>query len=113
MAGQTWSINIIAGNPLASFVPDVYTESGEPSTALQAQTGDAVSWNDQTGDFHQICLKDTTTTPATITDITDEIPKYGSSTPAFVIAAPSAIPATVTYYCARHDGEEGTIEVVA
>ena len=110
MAGQAWSINITAGTPGASFVPDVFSDT--PRTALQAQAGDTVSWNNQTSDSHQIYqATDETYSPTGATEITEIIDKWDSSTPAYVVGGTA--PATIYYYCYIHPNERGTIEVVA
>jgi plastocyanin len=102
MAGQGWSITIVAGTPYASFVPDVY---GSPP-ALQAQVGDNVSWNNQTDQEHQIYQ----TGGGKITEV---IAGHASSTPAYTVALPGgATTGTIDYYCNFHPEEKGTINVV-
>lgn len=118
MAGQTWSITIVTGNPCASFVPDVYSE-GPPPTSLQAQLNDLISWNNQTKQEHEIWLTDAEYTPQRA--LTDEIAPYKSSYPGYVPQQADVIPATnpptfpqtVYYACSIHPDERGTITLVA
>jgi hypothetical protein len=107
--GNTWSITIVAGEPYASFVPDVYSE--EPVTALKAENGDLVSWNNQTDKEHQPWLTDSDYVQQGTSGITDVIPEWGSSTPFYVITQSAGT--TVYYHCAIHPDEHGTIDVTA
>lgn len=118
MAGQVWSIQIVPGTKCASFVPDVY--SPEPTSVLQAQLADLVSWNNQTDQQHWIWLTDETYSPQR--PLTDAIPPFHSSQPGYVIQQTDVFPATTTpppppqtvyYYCSIHPDEHGTINVVA
>ena len=96
MAGQSWSINIVPSTTGVAFNPDVFGVA--PGSALQAQNGDLVSWNNQTDNPHTIVVQ-TETFEA----------KPWSSTTAFQIQ--TAAPATITYTC--DNNEKGTIEVVS
>jgi plastocyanin len=121
MAGQSWSITI-NGKP-ASFDADVFgTDPGQP---LKAQLGDLVSWNNQTGRAHQICLADETGAPVKddngkLQKLTKRIAKYTSSFPGYVTAntdiRPTSSPlpqtGTIYYCCSIHPEEKGQIEVV-
>ena len=116
MAGQSWSIMITGEDP-ASFDPDVYgTGPGQP---LQAQLGDLVSWNNQTGEAHQICLADQDGNP--VRELTDRIAEYTSSFPGYVTdqadIRPTGTPApatgTIYYCCSIHPAEKGQITVVS
>ena len=69
---------------------------------LTAQVNDSISWDNQTSVAHQICSGQGTKK----TELTNRIPKYGSSD----AYSPQAA-GTVNYYCSLHDGENGTIEV--
>ena len=111
MAGQSWSI-MITGSP-ASFDPDVYrTDPGQP---LKAQIGDLVSWNNQTGEAHQIWLTDHQGTP--VRELTDVIAEFTSSFPGYVTQqadiSPASTTGTIHYHCSLHPDEKGQITVVA
>jgi len=110
MSGQTWSITI-SGNPPATFTPDVYSESPNPPTALQAQNGDVISWNNTTSDEHQLVETDQGGT-TTGTQITNVIEPGTSSTPGFVPDVDNP-PATIYYKCTMHANELGSIDIVA
>lgn len=98
MAGQSWSINIVPSKSGGvAFNPDVF--GTEPGSALQAQNGDLVCWNNQTDNPHQIVIGTETF----------EVEPW-SSTTAFEIQNATA-PATISYTC---DGNAaGDIEVVS
>jgi plastocyanin len=99
MAGQSWSIDIVPSNGGLAFNPDVYGVA--PGSPLQAQTGDLVSWNNQTGDEHTIVVN---VSPAeTFTA------KPWKSTDAYEVQVTA--PATVTY--TADDTYSGTIDVIA
>jgi plastocyanin len=102
MAANSWSIKILKGNP-CTFEPDVYCPPGTVApTVLTAETNDSISWDNQTAKVHQIC----TDQDGKQVQLTKPIPKYGSSD-AF---SPQAT-GTIDYYCCKHKGETGTIEV--
>lgn len=104
MAGNSWSITIVKGNP-CTFEPDVYCPPGTPKPkVLTAQTFDLISWNNQTGQPHQICSGE----GAEKTELTDRIAAGGSSGG----YSPQST-GTIDYYCCLHAGEIGTIEVVS
>jgi len=107
MAGQSWSIMIIAGSPTASFIPDVYTPPNKTaSTALQAQVGDLVSWANKTEQEHEIWETGGG-------KLTDTIPPHQPSTPGTIVAlSGGATTGTLDYYCSIHPTEKGTINVV-
>lgn len=108
---QAWSIKIVPGSELASFVPDVYIPPGTDSSgALRAQAGDEVSWNNQTSEEHQPWLADAEFKPVKgdTNALTGLITPWDSSTPGYLVPA-----ATIHYCCALHPDEHGTIEVVA
>lgn len=121
MAGESWSVTIQTSSPY--FVPDVFTPPGsKPQTALQAQLGDLISWNNQTSEPHQLVLCDQNFNP-TKTILGDAGP-WTSSSPGYVpqqsdlrpeVPADQtpSFPATIYYSCANHPDERGTIEVVA
>ena len=105
MAANSWSINIVQGNP-CTFEPDVYVPPGTPKpTALNAETNDSISWNNQTDEDHRIY---TTEQDGTEVHLTGLIPKYGSSN-----AFSPQNAETIVYYCCMHPDEKGTIEVTA
>jgi hypothetical protein len=116
MAGQTWSINIVPGSSGASFVPDVYTESGVPQSALQAQTNDVLSWNNQTPDPHQPWQTDQTFKIGSGPNVPlcDEVAPNKSSEPGYNCSVPTA-PGTIYYACKTHPAlpEHGTIDVIS
>lgn len=117
MAGQNWNVNIVAGSPLATFVPDVYSETNDLPGQLKAQLNDLVSWNNQTADPHRIWLTDENYQPQRV--LTDTIEPGESSSPGYVPLQADGSPATPTppltiyYYCSEHTDERGTILVVA
>jgi plastocyanin len=122
MPGDSWSITITGESPYAQFVPDVYTESGVPPAVLQAQIGDLICWNNQTGDAHQLVITDQDYNPGT--NVAGTAPPWTSSSPGYVPqqsdvspAVPSgttpSYPQTIYYCCAYHPNERGTIEVIA
>jgi hypothetical protein len=117
MAGQNWSITITGGSETtpASFVPDVFTE-GPPQTALQAQNGDIVSWNNQTNLTHQPWQTDATFVIGSgpNTQLCDAVGSFRSSAPGFV-PDEETTPSTIYYACATHPNlaEHGSIDVVS
>jgi hypothetical protein len=119
MAGQNWSIKIVAGSPHAQFVPDVYAPPGTPEDRpLQAQLGDLISWNNQTADEHHIWLTNELYEPQSA--ITEPIPAWQSSYPGYVPqqadVTPPVPPDTaqvIYYYCSIHTDEHGQIDVVS
>lgn len=119
MAVQTWSIKIIPGEQYAQFVPDVYVPPDTPETsALQAQIGDQVSWNNQTSEEHRIWLTNAEYEPQSV--ITDPIEPWKSSYPGYVTqqadVTPPVPPDTaqvIYYYCSVHNEEHGQIDIVS
>jgi plastocyanin len=108
MAGNAWSITIVAGEDEASFVPDVYVPPGTASPAsLQAQVSDMVSWNNQTDQEHEIWQRNATPPD---TQITSQIDAHTSSSPAYIVGGTA--PGTVDYYCSIHPTEKGSIDVI-
>jgi plastocyanin len=105
MAANSWSINIVEGNP-CKFEPDVYVPPTDPPTppptVLTAETNDSISWNNQTNLEHRIY----TESGGAEVHLTGLIPAYGSSD-AF---SPQNVE-TIDYYCCLHPDEKGTIEV--
>lgn len=108
MAGQTWSVMIVAGSPCASFVPDVYGTTG---STLKAQTNDVVCWNNQTNEEHQPWPLTNGEPDETGPGLSDPIAAYRSSSPAYVVQATAG--QTIDYCCRFHPDERGAIEVVA
>ena len=105
MAGNAWSILIVPGSAYASFVPDVYVPRDVTApTALQAQVGDMVSWNNQTPQEHEIWQTGGDR-------ITDQIDAGKSSQPAYIVGGTA--PTTVEYYCSIHPDETGSIDVIS
>ena len=99
---NSWSIKIVKGNP-CTFDPDVYCPPGTTKpTVLNAQANDSISWDNQTDEEHQIC------TDPNPTPLTNVIPAYGSSD-----AFSPQTTGTINYYCCKHSGEKGTIEVAS
>ncbi len=123
MAGQSWSIKIVAGDPNALFVPDVYAPAGTAEVRpLQAQLGDLVSWNNQTSDPHHIWLTNEEYEPqATITEVIPPgessypgyVPQQADVSPTVPAGEQPTFPQTIYYYCSKHTDERGTIVVVA
>jgi hypothetical protein len=115
--GQTWSITITGGSDTsaASFVPDVFTE-GAPQTALQAQNGDIVSWNNQTNLTHQPWQTDSSYVigSGVNAQLCDAVASFQSSEPGYVCSEETP-PSTIYYACATHPTlpEHGQIDVVA
>jgi hypothetical protein len=107
MAGQTWSINIVAGSP--AFVPDVYPGN---LTTLKAQQQDLVSWNNQTGEMHQPWQTDSSYQNPVV-QLTDVIMPHQSSRGYVIPTTATQLPYTIYYRCNIHPLEHGTIEVVA
>lgn len=110
---QVWSI-MINGNVPAKFNPDVFgTGPGEP---LKAQLGDLVSWNNQTGDAHQIAVLKA---DGTVSFTTEKIASFKSSTPGYVTSTTDVVSGTISYHCTLHldqnkkPVENGKITVVA
>jgi len=105
MAGNVWSITIVPGTECASFVPDVYVPPGtEPNIALQAQVNDLVSWNNQTGQEHEIWETGGG-------QLTQQIDPWTSSTPGYCVTGTADTP--IDYYCSIHPEEKGSITVIA
>ena len=105
MAAQTWSIMIVPAQSGGGvqFTPDVF--GANPGDPLKAQNSDLVSWDNQTKDEHQFSRSDTKVS------LCDPIAGWESSTPAYVIT--DTAPATITYVCLNHPGEQGVIDVIA
>lgn len=102
MAGNSWSITIVEGKP-CTFEPDVYCPPDQPKPeVLTVETFDLISWNNQTGEPHQICTGE----GADQTQLTNRIAPHGSSDG----YSPQST-GTIDYYCCLHEGETGTIEV--
>ena len=116
MAGQNWSITITGGSETtpASFVPDVYTE-GPAETALLAQNGDVISWNNQTQLTHQPWQTDDTFVigSGANTQLCDAVDSFRSSEPGYCPDTEST-PSTIYYACKTHPdlAEHGQISVV-
>jgi hypothetical protein len=118
MAAQNWTIKVVPGTDVtdpATFVPDVYTPSGIAPDSLQAQFYDEVSWNDQTGQDHQLVLTDETFLNALTPETLIEITQWESSYPGYVPQPKDVSPATgsiIYYKCTVHPEEHGTITIV-
>src|SRR5436190_17227876 len=113
MSGQNWSIMITTGG----FVVDAFGQSG---SALQAQNGDVVSWNNQTNQQHQPYQTDSSYNP-TGPQLCDVIPAQvnASSKPGYVPALVDGkgkpIPGQIYYYCQIHptdENERGILDLV-
>lgn len=107
MAGQTWSINIVAGEP--PFVPDVYPGN---LTTLKAQQGDSVSWANKTDALHQPWQTTDGTYEQPLAQLTPIIDPRDNSE-SYAIPLTGTPPYTIYYRCNIHPNEHGTIEVVA
>jgi plastocyanin len=101
--GLDWSIRIVAVSPgLAGFKPDVL--GAQVGDSLQAQQFDIVTWGNTTSDTHQPIRTDNGQ------PLCDPIAGGASSRPQFVVQG--EIGHTITYTCALHQGEEGSIRIV-
>lgn len=108
-----WSITIVEGEPSARFVPDVYTPPDQTAPdGLRAQTGDVVSWNNQTADEHHPWIAGDDFKPAG-PQLCDVIRPWASSMPGYVVPDSLAAGSVIRYCCYLHPEEQGTIEVVA
>ena len=107
MAGNVWSILIVPGTTLASFVPDVYVPPDQPArTELQAQVNDMVSWNNQTSQEHEIWQTGGGR-------ITEQIEPGTSTTPGNIVTGTPGTTGTIDYYCSIHPEETGSIAVIS
>ena len=129
MAGQTWCVTIVAGDP-NFFIPDVYNPNPDPepptsSQALIASAGDLVSWNNQTEEDHDLALTDETYQVLTpVASLAGSIAKGKPSDQSYLTQTADASPAppnpvvfpvTIYYACtvAGHENERGTIQLTA
>ena len=97
-----WSVRIVQVSPgVAGFLPDVL--GAQVGDSLQAQLNDIVTWGNTTADTHQP-VRDNGL------PLCDPIPGGGSSTPQFVVQG--CVGDTITYTCAFHKGETGSITIV-
>ena len=95
---ESWSIIIEEVGGKVVFRPDLPgAQAGQP---LGANNGDNVTWNNRTDEFHHPVA----TEPAG-EFLTDDIPAGEVSSPIFNISK------SVTYKCAHHEGEVGSIVV--
>jgi hypothetical protein len=100
-----WSVKIVPARTGegASFVPDT----------IDAWQDDLVSWNNTTGETHQVELVEIVWAAGTSTPSfeTEPIPKQGSSRPSYDVAQPSPSASTwvVHYRCKLHPQEQATI----
>lgn len=98
-----WSIRIVQVSAgLAGFLPDVL--GAKVGDSLQAQRLDIVTWGNTTADTHQPIRTDNGQ------PLCDPIAGGGSSTPQFVVVG--NVGDTITYTCAFHKGETGSITIV-
>ena len=98
-----WSIKIVQVSPgVAGFLPDVL--GAKVGDSLQAQAHDIVTWGNTTADTHQPVRTDNGQ------PLCDPIAGGASSTPQFVV--PLAVGDTISYKCAFHQGETGSITIV-
>lgn len=120
MAGQDWSIKIVPYEGSAGFEPDV--PDGQVGQPLQAQNGDLISWNNRTGDAHWPWAIDPDTgqpypsveaAQAASMYLSDEIPAWQSSSPAFLTVAPASGCTNLDYICHLHPTEKGQIQIWA
>src|SRR5712691_1944625 len=121
MAGQDWSIKIIPSDTgAAAFVPDL--RGAQPGTPLQTENADLVSWNNRTAQTHQPWPADAQFQPLAESNVTkgaggnylsDPIPPWQPSTPAYQTTAPETGNTTVYYCCKLHPQETGTIVISA
>jgi len=95
-----FSVKIVpgAGN-LATFQPDL--PGSNPGDPLNAPPSALVSWNNHTGETHQVAMDDGTYTS------NDILPSFSSKTD---YIAPSTT-GTVSYHCTKHEGETGQIAI--
>jgi hypothetical protein len=101
--GLDWSIKIVPVSPgVAGFLPDVL--GAKVGDSLQAQVSDIVSWGNTTADTHQPVRVDTGE------GLCDPIAGGASSTPQFVVEG--AVGDVISYKCAFHPQETGSITIV-
>jgi hypothetical protein len=117
-----WSIKIVPGaapGAPAQFVPQL--QPGGPQ-GLLAQSGDAVTWNNTTGQHHQPWPTDQNFKPLTPEQVgprgsanylSDDIAPNHSSRPTWVVT-PSPTTQNVIYYCSlHHPGARGRITITS
>lgn len=97
-----WSINIVPGEgpgDPASFECEL--QPGAPQNTIFAETGDAVTWSNETDDPHQIAIL-----PQAF--VSEEIPPDHASRPAYLCATPTS-GNQILYSCTLHPNEQGII----
>jgi hypothetical protein len=129
MAGQTWTVTIVAGTPNI-FIPDVYNPNPDPepptsSQPLLASNGDVVSWDNETEEEHDLALTDVTY--QVLTPVASLVGPIAAGKPSdqFYLtqtadASPTppatvVFPVTIYYACTvtGHENERGTIQLTA
>jgi hypothetical protein len=100
-----WSINIVPsenpGDPAQFSCP---LQPNAPPNTIYAETDDAVTWSNQTGETQQIQIPP----GANPTFVTEEIPPDHSSRPTYLCAAPQS-GTDILYCCTLHPHEQGII----
>jgi hypothetical protein len=125
MSGQDWSITIVSlDGGGAAFQPDLM--GAKPGDPLKAGNADLISWNNRTSNEHQPWMADAQYQPLPDDQVignpanylSDPIPPWQSSTPAYLTAIATDAsgnpikPATTIYYiCKNHPDEHGQIIV--
>lgn len=112
MAGQDWSITINSSSQGATFSPNQQL----------AENTDLISWNNRTNKTHQPWpisttsgdpLPDAEVSASLGNYLSDPIPPWTSSQPAYVCAAPKTGATVIQYCCKNHPTERGSIKVYA
>ena len=109
-----WSVDIVPGattQDLATFVANNQPSAPAlPTQTVYTDPGDAVSWNNTTGQNHCISLLADTNMPATDPNNPGLVlPRH--QTPAFVVSNTGTAVVNIPYTCLIHPHETGTIQV--
>jgi len=106
-----WSINIVPGTrpgDPAKFIAQ--NQVSAPLGTLYADPGDAVSWNNTTGQNHQpVQTNANGQVPMPLGGLLWEPVTPGHQTPAWIVTGNAGI--SITYTCLIHPQEQGTIVV--
>lgn len=112
MAGQDWSITISSSKGITTF----------KANPQLAENTDLISWNNRTNQTHQPWpLSTTSDEPLPAAEVSaalgnylsDPIPPWTSSQPAYVCTAPTTGSTSIPYCCKFHPSERGEIKVYA
>ncbi len=107
----TWSVDIVPGTNTGG--PATFVAQNQPSApvgTVYTDPGDAVSWNNTTGQDHCISLLANPNMQATDPNNPGlVIPRH--QTPAFIVSNGGTAAVSVPYTCLIHPNETGTIVV--